>query len=52
VLVVLVGTGFYVVGRPYLPKHAKDGIRLPDHRSSNAAWLWPDGLPGWRPGET
>jgi hypothetical protein len=51
VLVVLVGTGFYAVARPYLPKQAKDGIRVPAHRPSKAQWVWPDGVPGWRPGE-
>jgi len=27
-------------------------IRLPDRRPSNAAWVWPDGVPGWTPGQT
>jgi hypothetical protein len=51
-LVCAVAAGFYVAARPYLPKHPKDGIRLPAHEPSNAAWQWPKGVPGWRPGET
>jgi hypothetical protein len=27
-------------------------IHIPNHRPSNAAWVWPDGVPGWEPGET
>jgi hypothetical protein len=36
------------------PPHAHDGttIRLPDRRPSNASWVWPDGVPGWTPGQT
>jgi hypothetical protein len=51
VLLAVVGSGFYVAARPYLPKHPNDGIRMPDHRPSNAHWVWPDGVPGWKPGE-
>jgi len=50
-VLVVVSAGFYVVVRPYLPKHPQNGVRLPSHRSSNAQWVWPDGVPGWKPGE-
>ena len=50
-LLMLVAGGFYVAAKPYLPKHPQNGVRLPDHRPSNAQWVWPDGVPGWKPGE-
>jgi hypothetical protein len=32
--------------------HNGTTIRLPDRRPSNASWAWPDGVPGWTPGQT
>jgi len=44
-----------VVGYAVFPRSPHHGggttIRLPDRRPSNAAWVWPDGVPGWTPGE-
>jgi hypothetical protein len=36
------------------PPHRDTGtnIKLPAHQPSNASWVWPDGVPGWTPGET
>jgi hypothetical protein len=36
------------------PPHQGNGttIHLPAHRPSNASWVWPDGVPGWTPGQT
>ena len=47
----LSAAGFFVFPRP---PHAQQGttIKLPDRTPSNAAWVWPDGVPGWTPGET
>jgi hypothetical protein len=45
-----------VIGYAVFPRapHAQNGtaIRLPDRTPSNAAWVWPDGMPGWTPGQT
>jgi hypothetical protein len=45
-----------VVGYAVFPRppHAHNGttIRLPDRQPSNAAWVWPAGVPGWEPGQT
>jgi len=34
--------------------HRNDGttIRPPDRSPSDARWQWPDGVPGWKPGQT
>lgn len=43
--------GYVVFPRP--PQHdAGTAIKLPDHLPSNAKWVWPEGVPGWTPGET
>jgi hypothetical protein len=36
------------------PPHRDTGttIKLPAHQPSNASWVWPEGVPGWTPGET
>jgi hypothetical protein len=50
--------GFFVVARPqYRPPHQGTSIRIPEKRpaadaAGRAGWVWPDGVPGWRPGET
>jgi hypothetical protein len=50
--------GFFVFARPqYRPPHQGATIRIPDGRPAQAAagragWVWPDGLPGWAPGES
>jgi hypothetical protein len=45
-----------VIGYAVVPRapHQSAGttIRLPDRSPSNAAWVWPDGVPGWVPGQT
>jgi hypothetical protein len=36
------------------PPHRDSGLatyKLPDRQPSNAAWVWPDGVPGWTPGQ-
>lgn len=47
----LSAVGYFVFPRP---PHAHQGsaIYLPDRRPSNAQWVWPDGVPGWTPGQT
>jgi len=45
-----------VIGYAVFPSspHQSNGvtIKLPDRSPSNAAWVWPDGVPGWTPGQT
>ena len=46
-----------VIGYAIFPSgpHRDSGLasyRLPDRQPSNAAWVWPDGVPGWLPGQT
>jgi hypothetical protein len=46
-----------VIGYAIFPSspHRDSGLtsfKLPDRQPSNAAWVWPDGVPGWTPGQT
>jgi hypothetical protein len=46
-----------VIGYAIFPRqpHRDSGLasyRLPDRQPSNSAWVWPDGVPGWLPGQT
>jgi len=42
----------FLFARPqYRAPHQGKTIRIPDHRPARG-WDWPDGVPGWRPGET
>jgi len=46
-----------VIGYAIFPSspHRDSGLatyKLPDRQPSNAAWVWPDGVPGWKPGQT
>lgn len=44
--------GVFLFARPqYRPEHEGLTIRIPDHRPADG-WTWPDGVPGWKPGET
>jgi hypothetical protein len=45
--VCLSAIGYFEVAR-----HQSATVRLPDRKPSNARWVWPDGVPGWVPGET
>ena len=50
VLVALAGAGYAL-----FPRQAAKTcclVALPDKEPSNAAWVWRDGAPGWKPGET
>jgi hypothetical protein len=50
---VTVTGGFFLLARPrYRPPHQGKTIRIPDHRPALAGWSWPDGVPGWTPGQT
>lgn len=55
---VLGAAGFVVLPRPHPAKRALGtSFHLPDRRpaadaSGRAGWVWPDGVPGWVPGET
>ena len=44
------------VGYAIFPRaqHRASGVtfKLPDRQPSNASWVWPDGVPGWSPGQT
>lgn len=44
--------GYAVFPRPNTHGTQGSTIHIPDHRPSNAAWVWPDGVPGWTPGQT
>lgn len=52
VLVVCLST----IGYAIFPRaqHGQSGvtIRFPDRKPSNTSWVWPDGVPGWTPGQT
>jgi hypothetical protein len=44
--------GFFLLARPqYRPENQGQTVRIPDHRPADG-WTWPDGVPGWKPGET
>jgi hypothetical protein len=47
---------FSVIGYAVFPRapHRESGVtfKLPDRKPSNASWVWPDGVPGWTPGQT
>jgi hypothetical protein len=47
---------FSAIGYAIFPRapHRHEGvtIRLPDRSPSTATWVWPDGVPGWEPGQT
>jgi hypothetical protein len=50
--------GFFVLPRPH-PAYRDSGVQItvPDRRpaadaSGRAGWVWPDGVPGWTPGQT
>jgi len=47
----LSAVGYFVVPRP-TEAHPGTAIHLPDRRPSNGQWVWPDGVPGWTPGQT
>ena len=49
-IVSMSAIGYVVFPRPW---HAHGGvsIKLPDRKPSNASWVWPDGTPGWQPGQ-
>lgn len=44
-----------VIGYAIFPRapHRDSGVsfKLPDRTPSTAAWIWPDGVPGWAPGQ-
>lgn len=44
--------GYAVFPRPNTYHSLGTSIRIPDHKPSNASWVWPDGVPGWMPGQT
>lgn len=44
--------GYAVFPRPNTYHTQGTNIRIPDRQPSNAAWAWPDGVPGWEPGQT
>lgn len=52
-LVACIAAGAGVV----LSHHRSEDARIPTHRpaadaAGAAGWVWPDGVPGWKPGET
>jgi hypothetical protein len=50
-IVCLSAIGYVVFPRPWHPQSGVT-IKLPDRKPSNALWVWPDGTPGWQPGQT
>jgi hypothetical protein len=53
VAAALAATGaVFLFARPqFRPEHQGRTIRIPDHRPADG-WRWPDGVPGWKPGQT
>lgn len=49
--VCLSAVGYAVFPRPPQVRQGTT-IRLPDRQPSNGHWVWPDGVPGWTPGQT
>jgi len=57
-LAVAIVAGVFVFARPrYHAPHQGTNVKIPDKRpaadaAGAAGWVWPDGVPGWAPGET
>lgn len=56
VAVLVLAVCLSTIGYAIFPRapHRDNGvtIKLPDRKPSNASWVWPDGVPGWTPGQT
>ena len=44
--------GYAIFPRPNTYHTQGTNIRIPDRKPSNASWVWPEGVPGWTPGQT